>query len=289
MDKIPIYELILTDDNSVGIALVESPAIEEDFIYFSEQEVAMRFNDEQMMVEGVVLIPFQRIFRNDSLGVRYVYLSKESIRLFAEKFLSKKDAKFNIGHTDNIVELGVIESYFAKEGNYFGVPEGSWIVSAKVYDEKAWQMIKNGELKGFSMQGIFSNILVEEENINFNKEKMELKEKLMNAINTILFADEKPTEKLDEAKVDEKVDEVQVEKFNADELLTALNEKLEAFKVGLLDEFNAKVKEVSDSVGNLSVKVEEFSKQPLSTSVTEEEVNVPVASKGNKAVEFFKN
>jgi len=39
--KLPIYELKLDDDESVALSLVDSPAIEENFIYFSSIEVKL--------------------------------------------------------------------------------------------------------------------------------------------------------------------------------------------------------------------------------------------------------
>lgn len=36
MMKLPVYELFIEDTEQIGLALVGSPAIESDFIYFDE-------------------------------------------------------------------------------------------------------------------------------------------------------------------------------------------------------------------------------------------------------------
>ena len=56
MNKLPIYELKVSDDETLEIALVDEPAIEENFLYFNAEEIKMTFNDEQMIVSGLVFI-----------------------------------------------------------------------------------------------------------------------------------------------------------------------------------------------------------------------------------------
>ena len=285
MNKLPIYELKVSDDETLEIALVDEPAIEENFIFFNSDEIKMTFNDEQMIVSGPVLVPNLKIFVNDALGMRYVFFSKETIKDIAEKFLSKKGLKFNLQHTDKVAHLNIVESYFAKEGNTFGVPEGSWIVTAKVKDADVWESVKEGKFNGFSLQALFTNEIVGiEQQFNKQKERMDLKEKLMAAVNAVLFTEETPA-------VEEKVEEVVVEKveFNADELISAFKKTLEAFKAEIVADVTAQIDSIKGNVENLSNQVVEFSKQPVSASVTEEvKVDLPVKDR-SKATEFFKN
>ena len=39
---------------------------------------------------------------------------------------------------------------------YEDVSDGSWFGSFKVDNEKVWQMVKDGTLQGFSVEGLFS-------------------------------------------------------------------------------------------------------------------------------------
>ena len=34
-------------------------------------------------------------------------------------------------------------------------PDGSWFGSFKIEDDNVWQMVKDGDIKGFSVEGIF--------------------------------------------------------------------------------------------------------------------------------------
>ena len=200
---IPIYELFVEDSEDIGLALVGMPAIEQDFMYFNEEPVKMQFNDEKQMIVGPALIPNQLIYRNDTLGERYIYFSEETIVKFVELLMSKEKNKFNLGHTDNYLDAILIESYFAKEDNEFNVAKGSWIVGLKVRDIDVWEQIKNGDFKGFSVQSLFSNELISFNKLNNNnkdKENMsKLKEKISTALNSVLFPDEKKVDVKDEA------------------------------------------------------------------------------------------
>lgn len=194
MHKLPTYEIFLEDMENIALALVENPAIEKDFIYFSAEEVSrMEFNEEQMIVKGPALIPNKKIRRNDNLGERNVFMSEDTVRKFAENLINKQGYKFNLGHTDNIIEANIVESYFASEPNEFGSPKGSWIVALKLKSIDTWNKVKNGEIKGFSVEGLFSNELSKfNTNINITK-KMDLKEKIMAAVNVVLFGAEEST------------------------------------------------------------------------------------------------
>ena len=207
-------DIFIEDTEQIGLALVGSPAIEKDFMYFNEEPVKMSFNDEKMMVKGPALIPNKLIYRNDILGERYIYFSEETIVKFVELLMSKEKNKFNVGHTDNVLNATLIESYFACESNEFDVPKNSWIVGLKVKDLEVWNKIKEGEFKGFSVEGLFSNELV---NLMTNKDKQmnELKEKIMDALNSVLFPEEQQVELeetvVEEVSKEEVIEEVELE------------------------------------------------------------------------------
>lgn len=287
--KFPVWELFVEDAENIGLALVDFPAIEEDFMYFNEQPIKMEFNDEKMMVKGPALIPNKLIYRNDALGERYVYFSEETIVRFVEMLMSKEKNKFNLGHTDNYLDAVLIESYFTQKENEFNIPANSWIVGLKIKDKDAWNRIKSGEFKGFSVESLFSNELV---NLMSNKKEQmaNLKERVMEALNTVLFSDEAEV-KLEDEKVEEtpkeetdKVeDEVVIDEAFIDAKIAEAKEAILAEVANLLAEsgevFKSQIKEVDE-------KVEKFGAEPLAESV-KEEVAVPKVDKSNKAAKYF--
>ena len=294
MNKIemPIYELFVEDSDFIGLALVDMPAIEQDFMFFSEQPIKMQFNDEKMMVKGPALIPNQLIYRNDSLGERYVYFSSETIVKFVELLMSKEKNKFNLGHTDKYLDAVLIESYFVGEENEFGVPKDSWVVGLKVRDKEAWESIKNGTFKGFSVQSMFSNELVKLMSNNKKETMSNLKEKLMEAINSVVFPTETPVALeetvVEPAEVEEVAPEV-VEEVVEEIVEETIEEKLEALKGEILAEVDKRIEQmvlaIGKEVAKVDEKVEEFGKQPLDNKKVKEVVANPV--KVNKASAFF--
>ena len=289
--ELPVFELFVEDSEFIGLALVDSPAIEQDFMFFSEQPIKMQFNEDKMMVKGPALIPNQLIYRNDALGERYVYFSSETIVKFVELLMSKEKNKFNLGHTDKYLDAVLIESYFVGEENEFGVPKDSWVVGLKVRDKEAWESIKNGTFKGFSVQSMFSNELVKLMSNNKKETMSNLKERLMDAINSVVF----PTENVAfEETVVEPAQVEAVEPEVAPEVVEeiveeTIDEKLVALKEEILAEVDKRIEAmvlaIGDEVAKVDEKVEEFGKQPLDNKKVKEVVANPV--KSNKASAFF--
>lgn len=275
--QLPIYELKMANTDNISIALVDSPAIEEDFLFFDKEEVIMQFNDDKMIITGPAFIPMKKIFRNDALGQRYVFMSEETIQKFAENLLNKRDNKFNLKHTDDYLDINIVESYFAKDTNEFNVPKGSWIVSAKVNDAETWSKIKSGELNGFSIEGMFQNELVQFEVHNKEKSMDELKKTLLETIKSVLFAEEVP-----EVKVEDVVEDVVKEEFKVEDVKVVLEE----FRSALLKDLDEKIASLKTEVDGLNTKVEQFSEQPVSASVAETVVSNKAVVEC-KAAEYF--
>lgn len=131
--------------------------------------------DEQMIVSPV-MIPNKPILRKDEDGeLFYVYFSEDTVKRMAHKFLiEKRIDRFNIEH-DSSTSLGgisLVESWVKagkgdKSSNYGykNLPNGTWFVQLKVNDTNLWKMIKDGIVKGLSLEGTFS------QKIQNNKEK----------------------------------------------------------------------------------------------------------------------
>ena len=165
-----VFYITINDDSTTGIdaiSLVQSPAVEFDFLCFNKEEkpVEMKFDNSKHIITGVVALADTPIYRyNEKLGEYYVIFTKEQIRKMVEKF-AKMDLfkSVNLQHDNNQFVDGIymVESYIvdAERGISpieFAVPDGSWIVSYKVENEELWSQIINGDkLNGFSLQGMF--------------------------------------------------------------------------------------------------------------------------------------
>ena len=65
-------------------------------------------------------------------------------------------------------ETWIIEDSSKDKSNAYGfdLPEGSWMGMYKLEDEKAWEMVKQKELRGFSIEGFFADKLIQAKKTN---------------------------------------------------------------------------------------------------------------------------
>lgn len=187
--KIKEYELQYNDvDNGVeAISLVEKPAIEMDFMAFSKQkEQKVQFSissEEKQILTGPALIPEKRIYRYDEeLNEEYyVFFSAETIEKISQKYLiNGNQSNVSLEHLIPVNGVILVESWIVKDSKQdkacalgFDVPAGTWMISMKVLDEKIWnEFIKTGIVKGFSIEGYFTQRLtVDKDNETLNKIK----------------------------------------------------------------------------------------------------------------------
>lgn len=234
--NLPIYELKiqeeLQDDAEVSfIALVDKPAIQRDFVAFSqdfiqpskgegkdaflprcisyvinegkktEQAVAIcnslwdqHFSDDKPklnfaiqdedkhIISGPLMLADKPIYRNNKkFGEHYVTFSAETIKDIAIKF-SKKGYQGNVNlmHDQDMRLDGLImfESFIVDKERgilpmkgFEDAKDGSWFGSFYVENEQAWKLIKEGKVKGFSVEGYFE-YPVENKELSYAEQKL---------------------------------------------------------------------------------------------------------------------
>ena len=160
---LPIFNMDLIDgvEGIRIISLVDMPAIERDFVKFAkENEVKLSINEEKHIVSGPVLIPEQKIYRNDEQGAYYIQFSADAIRRIAEKFFTDHNTtNVNLQHEYQVGDCVYFESYFIDKergivpAEFADLPDGTWIVSCKINNPAVWELVKDGTLRGFSVEG----------------------------------------------------------------------------------------------------------------------------------------
>lgn len=186
---LPIYKMILTEetDGMDYIALVDSPAHMKSFEYFNGKQMKYHFNEEKRIVTGVAIAVDLPIYRRDeNYGEHYVVFSKKETLEIAQKM-------FKGGYLNNVNEMHdsnkklegiyLFESYFVDNKRGVKAPDsfsnqnlkdGSWIVSYKVDNDKAWEDIKKGKHVGFSIEGWFDKKIIKTKQTNMKKQNKSL-------------------------------------------------------------------------------------------------------------------
>jgi hypothetical protein len=168
-----IVELVIEDDNQElaidAISLVTSPAIEQDFVFFGKEKnnlTLAKVDEEKRMLISPALIPNKQIFRYDpnTDSEYYVFFSPATIRKASELYLKHNNHhKATYEHKDRVSGVLTVESWI-KEGDSdkskmygYDLPNGTWFVKMKIDNDDLWQEIKQGNLKGLSIEGYFTN------------------------------------------------------------------------------------------------------------------------------------
>ena len=165
--KIKKYKVGI-DSETYAISLVESPAIESDFVALAKEEEEKQQvfleSNEKHMVYGAALIPDKDIYRNNGEQEFYINFTKESIERMSQDFMKEyRQYEVKTDHDDIANEVCVVESWLVSDSykdksNALGinVPEGAWMIGMKVNNIDTWERIKAGELKGFSVESMIS-------------------------------------------------------------------------------------------------------------------------------------
>tara|TARA_R110000822_G_scaffold70799_6_gene171046 strand:+ start:1778 stop:2356 length:579 start_codon:yes stop_codon:yes gene_type:complete len=185
-----LIELIIDErDSESGIdavSVVESPAIEENFIVLAEQKIELKEIDaEKRILMGAALIPNKKIYRvNEKTKEEFeIFFSEQTVRQAMELFFKKgNQSKATQEHAKSIDGMTVVESWLIEDKVHdksvkygFSLPKGTWMISMKVDNDQVWNDVKEGKVKGFSIEGFFADKL---EMSMEQKEKIEIIEQL---------------------------------------------------------------------------------------------------------------
>jgi len=165
-----IVELFIDEEDAIGIeaiSVVESPAIEEDFIALKSQEFKLAEVDkEKRILMGAALIPNKPIYRRNEDNEYYIYFSRDTVRKASELFfINGNQNKSTLEHQMPLTGLSVVESWIVEDTEKdktkmydMEVPLGTWMVSMKVLNDDIWNnYVKTGKVKGFSIEGYFAD------------------------------------------------------------------------------------------------------------------------------------
>ena len=149
-----------------AISVVNDPAIKSDFLTLSTEDGdkmnLAAIDDNKMLLMGAVLIPDLIIPRKNGRNIRF---SKEVIRKASEVYFKRghqQDATLEHRQDEKLAGMTVVESWIVEDTKHdksamYGLdaPIGSWVVSMKCDNDEVYEMAKQGQINGFSIEGIF--------------------------------------------------------------------------------------------------------------------------------------
>jgi len=168
-----IIELVINEEDSLSgidaVSVVQNPAIQENFIALKRHEVTLKeIDEEKRLLMGAALIPNKHIYRrNEKDEEYYIYFSEKTVRKASELFLMRSNQNnATYEHKDKLNGMSVVESWIIEDEQHdkskkygFDLPVGTWMISMKVNNDEVWNDVKEGKVKGFSIEGYFADKL----------------------------------------------------------------------------------------------------------------------------------
>jgi hypothetical protein len=166
-----IIELILDETEEMmgidAISIVESPAIQEDFVALNSDEIKLaEVSDEKKILMGALLVPNKPIYRKNDDDEYYIYFSKDTIAKASQLFLQNGyQSNSTLEHANALQGLTLVESWLVEDDVHdksrkygMNVPVGTWMGSVKVDNDEVWnEYVKTDKVKGFSIEGYFAD------------------------------------------------------------------------------------------------------------------------------------
>ena len=192
-----IVELVISEENEElaidCISLVSAPAIEENMVYMSKAKnnlTLAKIDEDKQELISPALIPDKNIYRYDADtdADYYVYFSKETVKNCAYSFLKNNNHhKATLEHQDRVSGVLTVESWIIEDPKMdkstlygFSLPKGTWMVKMKISNSDLWQKIKDGDLKGLSIEGYFTD------KFETLQKKQPTNEQILSALNEII-------------------------------------------------------------------------------------------------------
>ena len=169
--KIQTIDLVIRnelEDGVFAISLVENPAIEENWVALSKEQIELKvIDDEKRIVVGFALVPDKEIYRKQKVGGVMkefnIRMSKDTVSKAAELFMKNLNGKnFTVEHERPEQGISVIESWIVEDtkndkSNIYNLKPkgGEWVVMSKIYNDKVWEDVKSGVYKAYSIEAMF--------------------------------------------------------------------------------------------------------------------------------------
>lgn len=171
-NQLPVYIAVVNlegDDTGMQlVSFVSEPAIEENFLSFNDQKEMIKLaveDEEKRMCYGPIMLANKKIYRRTEQGFEYyIVFTPENIELMLQKFMSQNNGNnVDENHSFKLIDGVTLCQVFIKNSDrginptdFPNTEDGSLFGIYHVDDDQLWEDIKNGEVKGYSLAGVFN-------------------------------------------------------------------------------------------------------------------------------------
>ena len=181
------YELKYTkgEEGVFRMSTVENPAVKCHLVMFSDDEQkAMEFqDDEQQIIYSVAMRPNMLIPRKDVNGEpAMVFYTEETVKDLQQNFFKNNSHNgATVNHDGSVrndmyaFESWIVENPEKDKATLLGmsVQKGDWVLGQKIDNSEVWQDVKDGKLKGFSIEAYLEPVLTQNNEINMTNEELD--------------------------------------------------------------------------------------------------------------------
>ena len=270
-----IVELFLDDNEESGIeaiSIVESPAIESDFIALKSDEVKLAEVDkEKKILMGALLIPNKPIYRKTEGEEYYIYFSKETVLKASQRYLMNGyQGNSTLEHSDNLEGLTLVEGWIVEDevqdkSRKYGLnaPVGTWMGTIKVNNDDVWkEYILTKKVKGFSIEGFFAD-KIEAQKMSKEEKEADL---LLSKITSIVKGERVELGLIDDLMVNYKA-LIKVKDIMDGHLSKAKQAAIKGDNG--IKNFNKKFKDIETASKQLGIPVKDVNIQKLNSEIKE--------------------
>lgn len=284
-----VYEAIFKEDQNKGVyalSVVENPAMEDMWIALNEHPKKIELaqvDEEKRLLLGAALIPNKRIYRNIEGNEFEMFFTEETIEKLAHSFMkNQNNNNSSLEHQIKLEGMSVVEAWTVndpstdKSASYGKqYPKGTWVTMMKVENDEVWTKVKNGEIKGFSIDALLSlqEIKLNTNIINMNEEvKKGIVSEILEGVKALFSTKEETTEvEKIEVHPEEVIEEVKDE-FNKDDFMAEVIETVKTkFSVQAKQELDAVKLELTNQIQELTKERDalqiELNKQPVAETI----------------------
>ena len=211
--KIKKYRVSADDSLGLAMSVVNRPAVESDFQFFSEQKLEkfVGVEGERRMIYGCALRPDFPIYRNDGKEEYYLEFTKEAVDKISKNYFKMGfQSSWTEGHKEEVEGLTITESWIKESmtmdksialGLDANLPLGSWFIGCYCENDEIWNAVKDGTYHGFSIEAIVGIEEFSKQEQNTNNMNIETNDMFWDKLKNILK--ETFSKKVEEPTVEE--------------------------------------------------------------------------------------